>query len=172
MIFCVFCSVFSQYATISFIKTIENCLRLVYQLSTKSSSKFHIVGSSVISCHFGTRFSYFDKKFLCELYLADFSFKWFSYIAGLSILWFCSSAAVKRFELILSSSWRIIFMEKLLISISSVKCSVSSRSFLVDHSVDVSPCFLITLKEIADWLRLASPVDIYVEHNMNWGVQS
>ena len=101
-----------------------------------------------------------------------FFFFWFSYIAGLSILWFCSSAAVKRFELILSSSWRIIFMEKLLISISSVKCSVSSRSFLVDHSVDVSPCFLITLKEIPDWLRLASPVDIYVEHNMNWGVQS
>ena len=46
---------------------------------------------------------------------------------------------------------------KLLISISGVKCSVSSRSLLVDLCVDISPCFSTTLKEIADWLRLASP---------------
>ena len=65
-----------------------------------------MVGSSVISTLFGTRFSciHFDKKSLCEMYLADFSFKRFNFIASASVLWFCGGAAVKRFELILRSS--------------------------------------------------------------------
>ena len=57
----------------------------------------------------------------------------------------------------------IVDVEELFISISGVKCSVSSRSLLVDLCVEVSPCFLKTLKEIANWLRLASPDDIYIE---------
>ena len=110
MYFCVFCFVLSQYATICFIKTIENCLRLVCQLSTNSWSKFPMVSSSMIPSPFGTRFYCirFDKKSLCELYLADFSFKWVSFIASPSVLWFCDGAAVKRFELILPSSWIIV----------------------------------------------------------------
>ena len=40
-------------------------------------------------------------------------------------------------------------MEELLISISDAKSFVSSRSLLVDFCVDVSPSFLITLKQIA-----------------------
>ena len=51
----------------------------------------------------------------------------------------------------------IVDKEELLISISDVKCSVSSCSLLVDLCVDVCPCFLITLKEIADWLCPRSP---------------
>ena len=57
----------------------------------------------------------------------------------------------------------IVNMEELIISISGVECYVSSRSLLVDPCVDVSPYFLITLKEIADWLRLATPDGIYIE---------
>ena len=53
--------------------------------------------------------------------------------------------------------------EELLIIISGVKCSVSSHSLLVDLCDDVSPCFLVTLNKIADWLCLASPDDIYIE---------
>ena len=137
----------------------------MYQLSINSWSKFPMVGSSVISSPFRTGFSciHFDKKSLCKLYLADFSFKRFSFIASPSVLWFCGGAAVKRFELVLSSSWMIVHEEELLISVSCVKCSVSSRSLLVYLCDDISPCFLITLKEIADWLRLASLNDIYIE---------
>ena len=115
----------------------ENCLRLVYQLSINSWS--------------------------------NFSFKRFSFIASLSVLWFCGSAAVKMFELILSSSWMIVDEQELLISISGVKCSVSSHSLLVDLCVDISPSFLMTLKEIADWLHLASPYIIYIaiKHELN-----
>ena len=60
----------------------------------------------------------------------------------------------------------IVDVEELLTSISDVKVSVSSRSLLVDLCVGVSR-FLITLKEIADWLCRASPDDIYIEQNMN-----
>ena len=43
----------------------------MYQLLTKSWSKFPMVGSSVISSPFGTRFSciHFDKKKLCVSYI-------------------------------------------------------------------------------------------------------
>ena len=51
----------------------------------------------------------------------------------------------------------IVDVDDLLISISGVKCSVLSRSLLVDLCADVSPCFLMTLMEIADWLHVASP---------------
>ena len=41
------------------------------------------------------------------------------------------------------------------------------RSLLVDLCGDFSPCFLITLKKIADWLHLAFPNDIYItEHGL------
>ena len=85
----------------------KKCLRLVHQLSTQSWSKFPMVSSSVISSPFRTRFFsiHFDKKSPCELYFAYFSFKRFIFIASQSVLWFCSGAAVKRFELTLSSSY-------------------------------------------------------------------
>ena len=51
-----------------------------------------MIGSSVISVPF--------RQKICELYLADFSFKRYSFIASPSVLWFCGGAAVKRFELI------------------------------------------------------------------------
>ena len=65
-----------------------------------------MVSSSVIPSPFGTKFYCipFDKKSLCELYLANFSFKRVSFIASPSVLWYCDGAAVKRFELILPSS--------------------------------------------------------------------
>ena len=56
----------------------------------------------------------------------------------------------------------IVDVDDLLISISGVKCSVLSRSLLVDLCA-VSPCFLMTLMEIADWLHVASPDDIYIK---------
>ena len=64
-----------------------------------------MVGSSVISNPFKTRFCYihFDKKSISELCLADFSFKHFSFIVSSSVLWFCGGA-VKTLELSLSSS--------------------------------------------------------------------
>ena len=64
----------------------------------------------------------------------------------------------------------IVDVEELLVRICGVKCSMSSRSLLVDICLNVSPCFLITLKEIADWLCLTYPNDIYIEKNMNLGV--
>ena len=57
----------------------------------------------------------------------------------------------------------IVDVDDLLISISGVKCSVLSRSLLVDLCADVSPSFLMTLMEIADWLHVASPDDIYIK---------
>ena len=66
-----------------------------------------MVSSNVISSLSGIRlFSiHFEKKSPCELYFAYFSFKRFIFIASQSVLWFCSGAAVKRFELIFSSSY-------------------------------------------------------------------
>ena len=70
----------------------------------------------------------------------------------------------------LSLSWTIVNVEELLISISGDKCFASCLSLLVDLCVDVSPCFLIAITEIADWLYLASPDDIYIEQNVDWGL--
>ena len=85
---------------------------------------------------------YILTKNLCELYLADFPFKRFSFIASPSVLWFCGGAVVKRFELILPSSRMIVDQEELLISISGVECFASSGSLLVDFCVDIFPLFL------------------------------
>ena len=126
MFFCVFCYVLPQYATICLIKTMENYLRKVYELSAKSWSKFSMVGSSVISSPFGTKFSCIQvgKKSLCKLYLADFSFKQFSFIASPSVLSFCDGVAVKRFKLILSPSWMIVNLEELRVIVAEVFSTV------------------------------------------------
>ena len=58
--------------------------------------------------------------------------------------------------MILPFSRMIVVVENLFLSISSAKCSVSYRSLLDDLCANISPCFLITLKEIADFLRLQS----------------
>ena len=116
-----------------------------------------------------TRFScmHFYKISLCELHLADFSFKRFSFIESPSVWWFCGGGAVKSFGLILPSSWMIIDVQELLINVSGVKCSASSRSLLVDFCVNVFPYFLITLKEITDLLRLHPLWHLYrIQHEL------
>ena len=65
--------------------------------------------------------------------------------------------------MILSSNQIILDVEDLLFIIYGVKCSVSSRSHLVDPCVDVSSCFLMTLKEITNQLLLAATDDIDLE---------
>ena len=139
MFFHIFCAVLSQYATICFIKTMENCWRLVKLVLTKSLSKFPIVGSSV--------------RCILLVFLLNDS-------VLLQVHLYYGSVVVLLLKGLnwQSSSWMIRDMEELLISIS-----VSSRSLLVDICVDISPCFLITLKEIAGWLCLASSDDIYIE---------
>ena len=47
-----------------------------------------------------------------------------------------------------------------------MKCSVSSRSLFVDLCVDISPSFLITLKEIADWLGSPDVIYIAIKHEL------
>ena len=60
-----------------------------------------MIGSSVISGPFRDKVvQYTFRQKICELYLADFPFKRYSFIASPSVLWFCGGATVKRFELI------------------------------------------------------------------------
>lgn len=76
-----------------------------------------MVGSRVIAGPFGK----FQKDYLRELYLADFLFRKFSFIANQFVLWFRGNAVAD--------------VEELLISISGVS------SLFVDLCVDVYPAF-------------------------------
>ena len=67
--------------------------------------------------------------------------KRFSFTSSPPVLWFFGDAAVERFELTFSSSLMIVDMEELLINVSSVKYSMSSRGLLVDLRADVSSVF-------------------------------
>ena len=65
--------------------------------------------------------------------------------------------------MILSSNQILLDVKVELISIYGITCSVSSHSLLVDLCVDVSPCFLMVLKEITNELLVLVSDDIDIE---------
>ena len=81
-------------------------------------------------------------------------------MASASVLLLLGGLAVNKFGLVLSLSSVIVYVEAWHTSISGVRSSMSPPNLLSGLLFDIPPCFLTTLKEIADWLRLASPVDI------------
>ena len=55
----------------------------------------------------------------------------------------------------------IIDVEAWLTSICGVRSSMSRLDLLPGLWFDISPCFLTTLKQIANWVHLSSPVALF-----------
>ena len=94
MLFCFLYSGLSQNFTNCFIRTIE-IFKIGISIVDKVFAKISYGWFEVIAGPFGK----FQKDYLRELYLADFLFKKFSFIANQFVLWFCGNAVVKMFGL-------------------------------------------------------------------------
>ena len=138
-------------------------MRLECQLPINSWSQFPIYGWRVSSKLSGTSLSWIrrNRKSLCELYRAGFLRKRFSLVA--SELWILVDIAVDKFGLVLSLLSEIDDVQAWLTSVSAIRSFLSSLIILPGLWFDIFLRFLITFKEISNWLHLAfllaSPVD-------------